>query len=248
MSNISKIDLNCDLGEGYDDLAIMSYISSCNIACGGHAGDKNTVEQTISLALNSGVAIGVHPSFSDKKNFGRIHMNISLHSLLSSIEEQFMLVKNGCQKLGASLHHFKAHGALYNDMTKDLALSIAVLEKIKSLQPSILIYGMAHSKSEQAAQQLKLNFVREVFADRRYSSKTLLQDRRENGAVITDTNNILQQVDGFLTSSLIDIHNNKHEINAETICLHSDTPSSVDHAKAIYAHLKSKNVTISADR
>ena len=248
MSNISSIDLNCDLGEGYDDIGIMPYLSSCNIACGGHAGDRMTISETVQLAQSNGVAIGAHPSYPDKANFGRISMNLEKERLLKSLQEQLNLITECCRKNSATLHHIKPHGALYNDLANDLELALMVMGALSKDHPKLCFYGMAHSAMELAAQQLGLAFVREVFADRTYTSRTQLMSRKKPGAVLTSTNEVVSQVNGFLSATLTDGTGNTHHIHAETICLHSDTSAAVSLAQTISDHLKNNNVLITTAR
>jgi len=128
---IKTIDLNCDLGEGYDDEKIMPFISSCNIACGGHAGDKDSVYKTVLLAKKNNLAIGAHPSYPDKLNFGRVSMDLTTDVLVEAVRQQIQLVIESCAALKAELHHIKPHGALYNDMAQNEDLAKVVLAAVK---------------------------------------------------------------------------------------------------------------------
>ncbi len=247
MSLIKSIDLNCDLGEGYDDAAIMAYISSCNIACGGHCGNAETVEQSILLALTNHVAIGAHPAYPDKENFGRKSMDIELDQLTASISEQIERVYKTCEKHKTKLHHIKLHGALYNDTAQDMDLAIAIFRTIQAIVPDTLLYVLADSQASAAAQFLGMHYYNEVFADRAYESRSSLRSRKLAGAVISDWNMIRAQLDHYMSNQLSDYYGNLHTLSSDTICLHSDTAAAVTLAKNIHHYIHSKDVRISSD-
>src|SRR5882762_6659836 len=176
-----SVDLNCDMGEGMDcDAAIFPFISSANIACGYHAGDPDTMRRTVELALRHHVAIGAHPSYPDRENFGRIDiLGKSLHpeEIPGMIVDQLILLQAICDEFGARLHHVKPHGALYNRAAKDAEVSHLICRAIREFDPSLLLYGLSGSAMKQAAQQCGLRFVSEVFADRTYQQDGSLTPR-----------------------------------------------------------------------
>lgn len=252
MAFIKSIDLNCDLGESFDgktndhDEELMPYISSCNIACGYHSGNAKTIEQTIILANNYNVAIGAHPSYYDRLNFGRKSMKVPKDKLIAQITEQVNTVKTIGESYGTRLHHVKPHGALYNDMASDLKLSKTVLEAIAKIDDRILIYGLAHSEVEKACQEIGLTFIGEAFSDRRYTKDLTLLSRSIENAVIKDTEDVLKQILLLTKYFVMDIEGTIHDINAQTICLHSDTPNALQLADAIFQYFKNKNIEVVA--
>jgi len=242
------IDINCDLGEGYDDKSIMPYISSCNIACGGHIGDSVSVDKTVAIAKENNLAIGAHPSYPDKINFGRQSMSISTEKLRASLRAQIEMVQKSCDKHDVKLNHVKLHGALYNDMAKDFNFSLNILEDIKVQYSDICIYALAGSEAYKAAKTLGMTVLNEVFADRSYTNSTTLRDRKLVGAVLTSFPRIKIQLDCFLRNSVIDHEGQRHHLQADTLCLHSDTPKAVGLAKQIFNYLNAQNVNISSNR
>ncbi len=242
-----QIDLNCDLGEGYEDSAIMPYISSCNIACGGHTGDNESVKRAINLAIENEVAIGAHPSYPDEENFGRASIEIDAEELLSSLHEQVRLVHNTCRSVGASMHHIKPHGALYNDLANDPALADKIIASLSREFPHAQLYLLAESKATEVALNLGVEVKHEVFADRVYQNKTSLRSRIHSDAVMSDAKSILNQISHLLSNKVIDHSGNLHIIQANSLCLHSDTPHAIELAQEISAYIKSKHVHITAD-
>ena len=244
-----KIDLNSDLGEHPDstlDEQIMPFISSCNIACGGHAGDEDSVKKTIELAIENGVAIGAHPSFPDRENFGREILTMDNDQLSKSLKEQVLLVKALTERAGKKLHHVKPHGALYNLAAVDKETSRLISELILDIDPEIRLFGLANSVSEEVARELGVKFIGEAFADRRYEPDMTLRSRKLEDAVIHDVNEVLKQVEEIALNGRVYSNEKLLKVSAETICLHSDTKGAVNLAKSIHDHLVKKGTTIAA--
>ena len=245
---MATIDLNADLGEHEDsslDAAIMPFISSCNIACGGHAGDEISVRETVRLAKEHNVAIGAHPGYPDRPNFGRVVMQIDKNPLRDSIREQVLLVKTVCEEEEVPLHHVKPHGALYNAAAASEELSDLICEVVSEVHDGVKLYGLAHSKSEQAAMKYGLPFIPEGFADRQYEADRTLRSRALTGAVLTDIDQVLSQV-----YELANNHRAKAEdwvsITAQTICLHGDTEGAITLSQKINMHLVDQGIHIAA--
>ncbi|WP_425389838.1 5-oxoprolinase subunit PxpA [Ekhidna sp.] len=241
------IDLNADLGEhpGTNlDEQIMPYISSCNIACGGHIGDEQSVRQTIRLALQHKVAIGAHPSYPDRENFGRKILQIQPSELAESISQQIELVNRICEEEDANLHHIKPHGALYNHAAADTFISELVLEVLKETAPGIYWMGLANSITESVANKHNHPFIAEGFADRKYESDGSLRSRALEGAVLKKQQ-VIEQVEQLALHHRV-MADNWLEINVQSICLHSDTEGAVTLAKEINNHLVNKGVQIAA--
>lgn len=252
MSVIKKqrIDLNCDMGElhpitglNYDN-EIMPYISSSNICCGVHSGSLALSEKTIELAIKNDVVIGAHPSYDDRENFGRNTPKVDIDDLCQEITDQIISIKILAEKKGSTLHHVKPHGALYNDLAKDETLSNTFVKLLKAIDPRLKIYGLANSTFEKVCLSHDINFVKEVFADRKYADQNTLLSRQKEGAVIYNINEILTQVDQLLSGTIIDFRGQKHSVQADTICLHSDTEGAIILAQDISRHLKNKGIEI----
>ncbi len=166
---MKEIDLNADLGEGCgDDGALMGIVTSANIACGAHAGDAETMRETIRLAERNGVAIGAHPSFPDRETFGRIEMPRAPHEIYEDVRSQIETLCAIARKQGARLHHVKAHGALYNLAARDVAVADAVSRAVADVSTSLLVYALAGGAQIESGRAHGLRTVGEGFADRRY--------------------------------------------------------------------------------
>lgn len=241
------IDLNSDLGELEDrslDAAIMPFISSCNIACGGHAGDEDSITRTVELAAKYHVAIGAHPSFPDRENFGREVIQMEPEKLQDSLQEQIALVQSITKQNGMSLHHVKPHGALYNVAAKDPAIAKIILQSVKGVDPSLKIYGLAHSTMEMEAKNEGTPFVAEAFADRKYEDDKTLRSRKKEDAVLNEKE-VLEQVEKLVFSQKV-YASTWMPIHAQTVCLHSDTPGAVTLARRIHEHLVNKGAVITS--
>jgi UPF0271 protein len=242
------VDLNCDLGEGCTtDEAIMPYISSANIACGYHAGDVDTIKQTLAFAKQYNVAIGAHPSYPDRANFGRKEMDLPIQEIKSLVSEQIRIVQSLAAAVGLSLHHVKPHGALYNKAAKDEATAIAIAEAVYIIDPSLILFGLANSESGKAAKKIGLQFYNEVFADRTYTDQGQLTPRTEANAMITTDEEAIRQVLQMLKEETVTSTNGKIiPIQADTICIHGDGEHAVSFAKHINTLIKNSNIKISS--
>ena len=241
------IDLNADLGEHpHSDLdeKLMPFISSCNIACGGHIGDEASVHKTIQLAKEHGVAIGAHPSYPDRTHFGRMVIDIAESALEQSLEHQISLVQRVCAENQVPLHHIKPHGALYNQSSKDEELSALIVRVIQKVAPAVPWMLLADSASEKVAKKAKHPFIREGFADRRYQSDLTLVPRAVSGAVLK-REEIGRQVSNLAIHRQVQA-NGWIPLEVQSICLHSDTESSVQLAREINELLQEHGVEISS--
>ncbi len=242
------IDLNSDLGEPSPgaDVQIMPFISSCNIACGGHAGDAETLRNTVDLAIENNVTIGAHPGFPDRGNFGRVVMEISNENLYDSLTEQILMTKRTAEEAGQRLHHVKPHGALFNLAGTDRIIAELIGDCLAAIDPTIKWYGLAHSVTEEVAGEKDIPFVREAFADRRYQQNRTLMSRTREDAVIHDNETVLRQAEELTFRHRALSGDEWLDIQAQTICLHSDTKGAVNLAKAIHNHLVEKGATITS--
>ncbi|RNC85997.1 MAG: 5-oxoprolinase subunit PxpA [Balneola sp.] len=246
-----RIDLNCDLGEWKTpehrlrDEAIMPYISSCNIACGGHIGDEYSMRTTMKMAQENYVTIGAHPGYPDRENFGRVVMDITQEKLSDSIKEQLESFLSILDKEGLALHHIKPHGALYNYAAKDKETAQTVLEVIKSVAGNIKVYLPEGFISSRIALDLGLDVVYEVFADRSYEDDLSLRSRSLEGAVLHKREEVLDQIYSMVMNGEVNTFSGDTKpITAQTICLHSDTEGAAELAKHIHTFLKNHEVAI----
>jgi UPF0271 protein len=245
---LRRIDLNCDMGEGYTtDALIMPLISSANIACGYHAGGGELMRQTIRLALQHQVAIGAHPSFDDKEGFGRREMHLSSEEIYQIVLDQVNTIRKAAAEEGASLHHVKPHGALYNMAAKDAMVADAISRAIKAIDASLIVYGLPNSASETSAIQHGLRFYREVFSDRTYTDQGMLTPRNQPNAMIeTAEQSVAQVLQIILQETLQSTTGREISIKADTVCIHGDGEHAVEFAQMINRALHQYNITISA--
>lgn len=247
------IDLNCDMGEsfgtyelGYDALA-MPYVTSINVACGFHASDPDNMAKTVLLAKKHGVAIGAHPGYPDLVGFGRRSMALTTEEVKHSVIYQIGALNAFCRAAGVRLQHVKVHGALYNNAEKDLTVATAIAKAIKAVDPSLYMLCLANSQMGVAAKQEGVPFVEEAFADRAYTDEGSLVSRKIEGSVIHDINEVVTRVVRMVTEkTVVSISGNVIPIQAQTICVHGDTPGAVDMVKAIRVALEKEKVNLRA--
>lgn len=247
---MKTIDLNCDMGElkpsqkeNFDE-AIMPFISSCNIACGFHSGSPQLIEKTIKSAIKHGVKIGAHPSYNDRENFGRVSIKTDRSILLAEWRYQISAVKGMVESFGTSLNHVKPHGALYNDLAADEDLAHDFVQLVKTIDPRLKIFALAHSKLMDVCKEQGIPFVNEGFADRKYEQQHQLRSRQLEGAVLHQATEVLAQIDHFLKGKVQLFNSEIHPIHIESICLHSDTQGAVNLSQLIHHFLKEKHVDI----
>jgi len=247
-SEKKTIDINCDMGEGVgNDELIMPYISSANIACGYHAGDENTMRQTVQLCKKYNVAVGAHPSFPDKTNFGRTDMQLHPGEIYEMIVKQIDFLEKIAEENDVPLHHVKPHGALYNMAARDKALAPFVALAILDTNSKYILYGLSGSYLIKEGKNLGVKTANEVFGDRTYKDDGSLTSRAKPGALIEHADKAVAQVlqmvkEGTVTS----INGKKIPIIAETICIHGDGEHAVEFAKAIREALTKEGIEIRA--
>lgn len=234
------MDINCDLGEGLtNDAQIMPFIGSCNIACGGHAGDKNLMKTTVLLAKKYNVKIGAHPSFSDRENFGRKEMYVPTSKLIDQIIHQISKLKEITEKEGVALHHVKSHGALYNMAAKDGDIANAVIDAVQSFDDGLILYVPFRSLIANELKRKNLPFYYETFADRMYLDDLSLMSRKEPGAVIENPKIILKRVKQLIDLSTIKtVQGNNISIESDTICVHGENPNAAEIVKSLSTLIK----------
>lgn len=236
-----KIDLNCDMGEGFGswemghDAELMDYVSSVNIACGFHAGDATTMRNTAKLALDKNVKIGAHPGYPDLQGFGRRNMNLSPQEIYDICVYQIGAMEATVRTLGGKLHHVKPHGALYNAAAKDITLAKAIAEAIKAVDENLVLYGLANSFLISEGKKIGLKTAAEGFADRTYQPDGSLTPRSEKNALITSVTESLNQVRQFVENqSVTTISGEVISLKVDTICIHGDGEHAVEFAKAVW--------------
>ncbi len=224
------IDINCDLGEGIgNEEQIMPLISSCSIACGGHAGTDLTMFEVAKLAQKNNVKVGAHPSYPDKENFGRVTMEISADVLIASVKKQVDDFAAILKKENIELHHIKAHGALYNDIVVDKELARNFLKSIASYKDSVFLYVPFNSVIEGEALVDGFQIKYEAFGDRNYTDEGLLISRQENDAVIQDSQAVLEHIARMVHEREVRLPSGKRmRMLADTYCIHGDTPSALE--------------------
>jgi 5-oxoprolinase (ATP-hydrolysing) subunit A len=240
------IDLNCDMGEGMpNDAAILPYISSANIACGYHAGDEETIRRTIDLCLNYNVAIGAHPGFYDKPNFGRVPVHLSAEEIYQLIWNQLVTINDICKEKKARLHHVKPHGALYNMAAIDIQISAAIARAVLDFNPKLIVYGLSGSILIDVAKATGLKTANEVFADRTFQANGSLTSRTHEHALIDKVDECLDQVMQILTTNSVStITGQVIPIKADTICIHGDGIQAQEFAQEINIRLKKQGIRV----
>jgi len=238
------MDLNADLGEGgLQDEALMPYITSCSIACGGHTGTFESVETTLELALKYGVAVGAHPSYPDPQFFGRRSIKMNKNDLQKSIENQLQLFAVALNKSkGARWQHIKPHGALYNDMAQDRTLARAVLEVFSFFDIKGLFLP-AKMPVVNLAREKGFLVWEEVFADRKYNDHGQLVSRKLPGAVLSKNSDVVSQVKQWKNGAVETDTGATFETRWDTLCLHSDTPNASSIAQDLAVHFKFKKLS-----
>ena len=238
-----KIDLNSDMGEGFgawemgNDLALLDYIDS-NIACGWHAGDPERMKNLVAAAIEKDVFIGAHPSLPDLMGFGRREMAITPNDAYNFVLYQAGALQAFIRAQGGILHHVKPHGAFYNQAAKDKGLALAIAQAVKDLGDGIILYGLASSCFVEAAKEIGVPIWQEVFADRRYTSEGYLVPRTQPGALIeSEDQAAAQALQMVQKGEVLALDGRIVKVQADTLCIHGDSPTALDFVKKINALL-----------
>lgn len=243
-----RIDLNCDLGEGAGhDAELMPLITSANIACGGHAGDAQTMRTAVELARKHGVAIGAHPGLNDREHFGRRETPILPAEARALVCTQIRILQSIVQSCGGRLAHVKPHGALYNLAARDAALARAVAEAVGEVDPRLVLFGQAGSELLAAGRACNLRVASEVFADRTYQPDGSLTPRTRAGALVRDESVAVEQVLCLVREGRVRaVDGSDVTVKADTVCVHGDGPHAVAFARRLRAELHSAAVVVAA--
>ena len=254
---MKTIDLNADIGEAEDaggiaaELAILRYVSSANIACGGHRGDTRSMQRTVREAVKHSVQIGAHPSYPDRENFGRkskaLGKDIDEAALRETLTAQIKSLIDVAKSEGAQLRYVKPHGALYNDSVSSPAHAQLIASVIANLKIPLALMGAPNSCMSKAAKQAGLEFIAEGFIDRRYTDDGHLQPRSEAGAVIDSHGARMAQAHALVTTGEVETASgNIITLHCGSLCLHGDSPGAVETAKHARAVIEAAGVTICA--
>ena len=250
---MKTIDLNSDLGESYgawrmgDDAAMLDIVSSANVACGFHAGDPAGLLRTLRAAAERGVAIGAHVSYPDRVGFGRRDMDIAPADLTADVIYQIGALQGLAAAAGTTVRYVKPHGALYNRIAVDTVQGAAVIAAIKAVDPALLLMGLAGAPILEQARAAGLAVVAEAYADRAYTPKGHLVPRREPGAVLHDASLIAARMVRLATEGVIEaIDGRVIRIDAQSICVHGDSPGAVAIARELRGRLEAAGLTVSS--
>jgi UPF0271 protein len=243
------IDLNCDMGESDEparvaaDLALLEIVTSANIACGGHAGDRASMERTIRAATERGVAIGAHPSYPDRANFGRGEQDLSARAIEATVAEQIGELASVARSLGATLSHVKPHGALYHAAMTRMDVAEAIARGTERVDRGLALVGLAGAGALERWRKLGFIPAAEAFADRRYEPDGSLRSRAKPGAMIQDAAEAAAQAVGIaLGRGVVASNGARVEVRAATICLHSDTTGAVEIAREVRRGLEGAGI------
>jgi UPF0271 protein len=247
---MKTIDLNCDMGEFPDAIAdgtqeqLMPYFTSVNIACGGHAGDAQTMATTIEQALRCKVSIGAHPGYPDRANFGRVEKDLPANTIADFVFQQVHTLAEIAAACGTHVVHVKPHGALYNQAVHDRSIAGAIAQGVARWSRSVILVGLAGSQMLEAFQELGFHVAAEAFADRRYESDGTLRARKHADALIHDPAEASRQVLDLVERGLVKACDGASvPMNAQTICVHGDTPGAAQIAAAIREKLLQAGIT-----
>jgi UPF0271 protein len=246
-----KIDLNCDMGEipeaivdGTQD-ALMQSITSANVACGGHAGDAETMRFTIEQALRRGVAVGAHPGYPDRENFGRLELNMGAREVAQSVFEQVTALASVAETCDAPVTHVKPHGALYNQAVKNRELAAAIASGVARWNRGVVLVGLAGSLMLEVFREAGFAVAAEAFADRQYEPDGTLRSRKFEDALLRDPEKAARQALGMVERGVVTASDGSEvAVRAQTICIHGDTPGATEIAAEVARVLRGAGVTL----
>ncbi|MGD0263736.1 MAG: 5-oxoprolinase subunit PxpA [Candidatus Methylomirabilota bacterium] len=242
------IDLNSDMGESYGaytigaDEEVLHFVTSANVACGWHGGDPSVMRRTIQRAKELGVRVGAHPSYPDLLGFGRRVMQITREEARDYVLYQIGALRAFAEALGVQLQHVKPHGAIYNAAVKDRELSLGIAEGVADAGRDLILVGLPGSLLLKAGQEAGLRVAREAFGDRAYNEDGTLVSRKIAGSLITDPDTVAERVLGFTRGTVKAITGREIRVEAETICLHGDTPGAGAIARRVRERLEAAGI------
>jgi 5-oxoprolinase (ATP-hydrolysing) subunit A len=252
---VTVIDMNVDIAEGFgvwriaDDDALLTVVSSANIACGFHAGDPGTMRRACVTAVKHGVSIGAQVSYRDLAGFGRRFIDIAPTELVDDILYQLSALHGIAAVSGGRMAYVKPHGALYNAIVSHEQQAAAVVEAVRLFDPTLAVLGLPGSRWLELATEAGLETVAEAFADRAYTPSGTLVSRREAGAVLSDPAVVAQRAVRFATEgTVVAIDGTVLDMPSRSICVHSDTPGALELVRAVRAGLVSAGVQVASFR
>jgi UPF0271 protein len=248
-----SIDLNCDLGEYNNEegeqreTAILPHVSSANIACGLHAGDANVMRKTMRAAAQLGLAIGAHPSFDDRANFGRLELPVTPDEVYELTVYQIGAAAAIARSVGQMLNHVKPHGALYNMAARDRQLADAISHAVRDFDSGLVLFGLSGSQLIGAAESLGLKCASEAFADRRYKADGTLTPRSASDALIHDVQEAAAQALSMVADGVVRASDGSEvRVHAETVCIHGDAPDAAQFARELGKTLAEAGIKLQA--
>jgi 5-oxoprolinase (ATP-hydrolysing) subunit A len=248
---MKRIDLNCDMGELPEAIAdgtqeeLLRSITSANVACGGHAGDEQTMRITIEQAIRHGVAIGAHPGYPDRENFGRLELKISTQDVADSVFEQVRALAKIAESCGAQVVHVKPHGALYNQAVRNRELAQAIADGVARWRRDVVLVGLAGSPMLEVFREAGFAVAAEAFADRRYEPDGTLRSRKFEDALIRDPEMAARQALGMVERGLVTASDgNEVSLDPQTICIHGDTPGATKIAAEVARALSGAGIKL----
>ena len=250
---MKRVDLNCDMGEVAGDVTggvqeeLLRYVTSANIACGGHAGDACMIQATIEQCLRQGVAIGAHPGYEDRANFGRIELKLNREEVATSVHRQVLALAEIAERCGARVGHVKPHGALYNQAARERELAAAIAAGVARWRKDVVLVGLAGSVMLEEFRAAGFGVAAEAFADRRYEAGGNLRSRKFEDALLRVPEEAAAQAVQIVEQSRVIAADGKAlALNAESICIHGDTPGAVEIAAAVNRALRAAGVELRA--
>src|SRR6266849_3141110 len=248
---MKRIDLNCDMGELPEAIAdgtqeaLMRSVTSVNVACGGHAGDERTMRTTLEEALRAGVAIGAHPGYPDRANFGRLELRLPAETIADSVFEQVRALAEIAAACGARLAHVKPHGALYNQAVRNRELAEAIAKGVARWSQDVVLVGLAGSPMLDVFQAAGFAVVAEAFADRRYEPDGTLRSRKFEDALIRNPEEAAWQALGIAERGIVIASDGSDiSIDAQTLCIHGDTPGAPEIAATVASTLREAGIML----
>ena len=228
------MDINADIGEGYDDAGLMPYLTRASIACGGHTGDATSMLAALTLAAEYGVAVGAHPSYPDRAGFGRREWVATPEQIALWVTQQTETLAEVAASQGMRLAHIKPHGALYNAAAQHEVIAVAIAQAVVEWDASLILLGLSGSRLFEAGRAAGLTVMQEVFADRRYQSDGQLVSRETPGALIEDLEQAAEQAYALAQGQpIVSLGGIPLRLEADTLCLHGDTPGAIEIARAV---------------
>ena len=250
---MKRIDLNCDMGELREAIAdgtqeaLLRSVTSVNVACGGHAGDEQTMRTTVEQALRAGVAIGAHPGYPDPANFGRLEFNMPPEAVADSVCEQVRALAAIAATCGAKLVHVKPHGALYNQAVRHRGLAEAIAQGVALWSRDVVLVGLAGSPMLDVFRNAGFAVAAEAFADRRYEPDGTLRSRKFEDALIRNPEEAAWQALGIVERGVVIASDGSEvTVEAQTLCIHGDTPGAPKIAETVARTLREAGVELSA--